>query len=319
MSFFKFAIKFLTVTLFFSLVVILPVHIHVGNGFLGHDNGQGQDDNKTNAVFSTLYRIPIVVLEQNGTTNSTSPYPSLMSLSTDYLWMYLGFAYLFSGVAIYLIVKETQKIIGIRQDYLGSQSTVTDRTIRLSGIPKALRSEDMIKETIENLDIGKVESVTLCRDWGELDDLLNQRSVVLRKLEAAWTVHLGYKRSKKPPTSRSTQQSNGDDEESQLLNGADNNQEHVYAQERPKTRIWYGFMNLQSRKIDAIDYYEERLRKLDEKIKAARDKEYKPTPLAFVTLDSTAAAVSRTNPSFSLLGLTQSSKWPFKQEWIPNR
>ena len=206
--------------------------------------------------------------------------------------MYLGFVYFFSGVAIYLIVKETKKIIRIRQDYLGSQSTITDRTIRLSGIPKQLRTEEQIKETIENLDIGKVDSVTLCRDWGELDGLIDERMTVLRKLETAWTVHLGYKGSTKHSTSRSSQQENGRDEEARLLDGDDNDQEHVYVGDRPTMRIWYGFLNLQSRKIDAIDYYEERLRKLDEKIKSARGKEYKPTPLAFVTLDSTAAAVS---------------------------
>ena len=206
--------------------------------------------------------------------------------------MYLGFVYFFSGVAVYLIVSETRKIIRVRQDYLGSQSTLTDRTIRLSGIPKQLRSEQMIKETVENLDIGKVESVTLCRNWGELDDLISERKMVLRKLELAWTIHLGYKRPTKPSSSHLSQQSNGDDEESRLLDGNNNDQEHVYAQDRPTTKIWYGFLNLQSRKIDAIDYYEERLRKLDAKIETVRDKDFKPTPLAFVTLDSTAAAVS---------------------------
>ena len=207
--------------------------------------------------------------------------------------MYLAFVYFFSGVAVYLIVNETRKVIRVRQDYLGSQSTLTDRTIRLSGIPEQLRSEQMIKETVENLDIGKVESVTLCRNWGELDDLISERKMVLRKLELAWTTHLGYKRPTKPSTSHLSQQSNGDDEESRLLDGNNNDQEHVYAQDRPTTKIWYGFLNLQSRKIDAIDYYEERLRNLDAKIETVRDKEFKPTPLAFVTLDSTAAAVSK--------------------------
>ena len=215
--------------------------------------------------------------------------------------MYLGFVYLFSGLAIYLIVNETKKIIRVRQDYLGSQSTLTDRTIRLSGIPKQLRSEDMIKETVENLDIGKVESVTLCRNWGELDDLISERKAVLRKLEAAWTIHLGYKRPTKASSSHLSQERNGEDEESRLLDGNDHDQEHIHAQDRPTKNIWYGFLNLQSRKIDAIDYYEERLRRLDEKITAAREKDFKPTPLAFVTLDSTAAAVSRCCPRSTAL------------------
>ena len=280
-------------TLFFALVVILPVHVHVGNGFLGNDSGKGKD-NETHTDFATSYRTPAAQSQQNGTQDPPPSDSELMS--TDYLWMYLGFVYLFSGVAFYLIVNETKKIIRVRQDYLGSQSTLTDRTIRLSGIPKQLRSEQMIKETVENLDIGKVDSVTLCRNWGELDDLISERKMVLRKLELAWTTHLGYKRPNKSSTPHLSQQSNGDDEESRLLNGNDNDQEHVYAQDRPTTTIWYGFLNLQSRKIDAIDYYEERLRNLDAKIETVRGKEFKPTPLAFVTLDSTAAAVSGFHP-----------------------
>ena len=268
----------------------MPVHIHVGNGFLGNDSGKGKD-NETDTAFATSYWTPAAQSQQHTTENSDAG-----KVSTDYLWMYLAFVYLFSGVAVYLIVNETKKIIRVRQDYLGSQSTLTDRTIRLSGIPKQLRSEQMIKETVENLDIGKVESVTLCRNWGELDDLISERKTVLRKLELAWTTHLGYKRRTKPSAPHLSQQSNGDDEESRLLDGSDNDQEHVYAQERPTTKIWYGFLNLQSRKIDAIDYYEERLRKLDAKIETVRDKDFKPTPLAFVTLDSTAAAVSRYCP-----------------------
>ena len=43
---------------------------------------------------------------------------------------------------------------------------------------------------------------------------------------------------------------------------------------------------LQSKKVDAIDYFQEKLRKLDDDIIAARKKEYKATPIAFVTMDS---------------------------------
>lgn len=272
--------------------------MHVGNGFLDRGDGGDNKDNGTETLFKTSYWKPTVELQQVGTQNSTSPYPAIIPMSTDYLWMYLGFVYFFSGVAVYLIIKETKKIIHIRQDYLGSKSTITDRTIRISGIPEQLRSEQLIKEAVENLDIGKVDSVTLCRNWGELDDLIDERKLVLRKLEGAWTTHPGYKQPSKPSAPRSHQRrdGDGDDEESRLLNGNGDDQDHVYAQDRPMTRIWFGFLNLQSRKIDAIDYYEERLRKLDEKIERARDKEFKPTPLAFVTLDSTAAAVSRFLP-----------------------
>ena len=207
------------------------------------------------------------------------------------LWLYVFFVYLFSALALYLIVTETKKIIRIRQDYLGSQSTVTDRTIRLSGIPEELRSEDLIKETIESLGIGKVDSVLLCRDWSEIDGLMTKRTSVLRKLEEAWTAYLRQSNPNGDSELDTDGVSSRDEENAQLLreNGTVGNRG---SKPRPQTRIWYGFMNLQNRKIDAIDYYEEKLRKLDERIKASRQKVFKPTPLAFVTLDSTATAVS---------------------------
>ena len=207
------------------------------------------------------------------------------------LWLYVFFVYLFSALALYLIVTETKKIICIRQNYLGSQSTVTDRTIRLSGIPEKLRSEDLIKEAIENLEIGKVESVLLCRDWSEIDGLMRKRTRTLHKLEEAWTEYLQHPRPKQDSEPEADGDARGDEENARLL-GGNGVAVSDSSQARPQTRVWYGFMNWQSRKIDAIDYYEEKLRKLDERVNLSRQKVFKPTPLAFVTLDSTAAAVS---------------------------
>lgn len=215
-----------------------------------------------------------------------------------YLWIYVLFTYVFSGMAIYMLLQETNKIIRTRQTYLGNQTSTTDRTVRLSGIPPELTSEDKIKEFVEGLRVGTVETVTLCRNWRELDNLIDERMKIVRELERAWTKHMGYKRPRSdgnalpltnqpPPTNGSL---NEDDERSQLLSGAE--QEHVsgYMHERPKARIWYGPFRLRFRMIDAIDYYEEKLRKIDEQIRTARDKEYPPTEIAFVTMESIAAS-----------------------------
>lgn len=285
------ATKFLAITFFFSLVVIEPVHRHYGKDYLP---SSGNDTDSESMLWSEFYTKPTFLLHRRAGEEKepkTEPTPP----STDFLWMYVAFVYFFSGVALYLIITETKRIIRTRQGYLGSQSTVTDRTIRLSGIPVELRSEEKLKETIEQLEIGKVESVTVCKDWKELDDLMDRRMQVLRKLEEAWAVHLGA-RSRLSASSNSDRRSGnhvGDDEESQLLRAdeTEQNHEHSNDQDRPTTRIWYGFLKLQSQKIDAIDYYEEKLRKLDEKIKLVRKKGFKPTPLAFVTMDSPASCV----------------------------
>jgi hypothetical protein len=210
-------------------------------------------------------------------------------------WAHMVFTYILTGLAVYFLLAETRKIIKIRQDYLGSQCTITDRTIRLSGIPKDLRSEEKLTQIIEKLEIGKVESVTLCRDWKYLDGLMDQRASVLRKLEEAWSVYLGKMSVNldvmSPPDAQHSIDDHVDDirqEDDGLLSETEN-QNTNYDKPRPKIRIWYGFLKFQSRKVDAINYYEEHLRKFDEKIVDAREKEYIPSSLAFITMDSIPA------------------------------
>jgi hypothetical protein len=283
LAFFKMAVKFLLVTLFFALAVIKPVHDTHQEGKkvrLPDDDSHEHLEARGNFVaLGTEYEY-----------------------ATDYLWMYLVFVYLFTGLILYLIVSETRRIIDIRQEYLGSQTTITDRTIRLSGIPIDLRSEDKITDFIEDLQIGKVDSVTLCRNWKELDSKVIERQVILRKLEEAWTVHLGSHRVERSmetlpivqPTPHESAGVGGvdGDEVSRLIQHVGRDSEYVipYARQRPTTKIWYGRFRLRYKIVDAIDYYEEKLRRADEEIRALRKKEFEPTPLAFVTMDSVASA-----------------------------
>ncbi|KAL3461131.1 hypothetical protein BJX64DRAFT_261780 [Aspergillus heterothallicus] len=272
LSFLRFGIRFLSTIFIFAVVVLLPIH-HSYTGKWGLlDWDKDIDDSK------------------DGKKD--------FSKDPKYLSAYVIFTYVFSGLAIYMLLQETKKIINIRQKYLGGQTSTTDRTIRLSGIPPELGSEESIREFIEGMRIGKVESITLCRDWSSLDHLIEERLKVLRNLEKAWVKYLGYKRVKKagdtlplrhqqPPNSTLFSE---DDERHRLL--SENGQEdlHGHAGERPMVRLWYGRLKLNYRKVDAIDYYEERLRRLDEQIQSARQKEYPPTELAFVTMKSIAAA-----------------------------
>ncbi|KAI4195197.1 MAG: hypothetical protein LQ350_007347 [Teloschistes chrysophthalmus] len=290
LSFFKMATKFLAVTFFFALVIILPVNVHYRHYRFPPGKAPSLMEYSPNPDASPLWtgltrrsEEAMIMVDEDSTT-----YPSSV------LWMYVVFTYLFTSLAMYLLVTTTQKIIRIRQEYLGSQTTVTDRTIRLSGIPADLRDEQKIKETVENLEIGKVESVILCRNWKELDEMMAQRLVLLRKLEEAWTVHLGHSRIRSAQASRERAQSRAAiRQDAPLLQdeGDEHEQDHVatYGEDRPKTRIWYGFLGLQNRQVDAIDYFEEKLRRLDEQIRVIRTKDFSPMPLAFVTLDSVAA------------------------------
>ncbi len=159
------------------------------------------------------------------------------------------FIYFFTFLTVWVMNSETFRIIKIRQDYLGTQSTITDRTFRLSGIPQNLRSEDKIKELVERLEIGMVESVTLCRNWRELDDLVAERVAMLNKLEETWSVYLSQKTVHSlhhdPRASTGNGPSTEGDEEAgengHLLRG-EVGAHQFEERERPQARMWYGFL-----------------------------------------------------------------------------
>jgi hypothetical protein len=284
LAFFKMAIKFLVISLFFALVVIKPVHDQFPDKH-DKDKEKPKDDSLATPLKSTSSSLRFTI---RGAPQSF--------INADYLWMYLVFVYFFTFLVMYMITTESRRMIEVRQDYLGSQTTITDRTIRLSGIPFAMRSEEKIQEFIEELDIGKVESVLLCKNWKKLDKTMVERMTVLRKLEEAWTVHLGHRRversletlpiSQPPPPGPSV--NHEDREDSRLLNYEPNGLV-PYARTRPTTRIWYGPLKMRYCFVDAIDYFEEKLRRLDEEIRSLRKKDFEGCELAFVTMDSVAA------------------------------
>ncbi|RYO83939.1 hypothetical protein DL766_000980 [Monosporascus sp. MC13-8B] len=282
LNFFKMSLRLFSAMLFFALAVLWPIHKMFDTVESGGDN-----DNDISNVEWNFQTYPV---QRAGTLTIQD------DKDRTYLWAYLVFTWFFSLLTIYFMDTETTKVVKIRQDYLGTQSTVTDRTFRLVGIPKDLRSEGKIKQFVENLEIGNVKSVTLCRDWAKLDALMAERETILRKLEEAWTAFLAQspKAGVGPPAPANPNgdRPTNDDEESQessRLLARYSLQDLIAERKRPEIRIRFGFLKLRSRSVDALDYYEEKLRRLDEKIQEARRKEYRPTATAFVTMDSIAA------------------------------
>lgn len=279
LSFFRYAIKYLSIIWFFAISVILPVNSrYTGDAlFPGLERGNSTDDEDTKRMYILA--------------DDDKPKLPKADKDNSYLWMYVAFAYFFTAVAIYLLIQETKHIIKIRQAYLGTQATVTDRTIRLSGIPEDMRSEEQIKEFIEELGIGKVDSVMLCRNWQKLDELMAQRMKFLRKLEKAWTAYLGHHHSLRHTRHNHRERANGNGEGTALLSESEMETAHAHSidRDRPRYTIRYGPLYLKSKQVDAIDYWEEKLRGIDERIKILRTEEFKPMPLAFVTMESTAA------------------------------
>jgi hypothetical protein len=293
LAFFKMSMRLFGIMFFFTAAVLEPINRHFVN--------RPPPDAGTSSFLLPNY-YTFYDEDENPQDPQTPGDDDDISFDRNmgFLWSYLIFTYFFTGLTLYIMNKETLKIIRVRQDYLGTQSTITDRTFRLSGIPRELRSEDAIKALVEKLEIGKVESVTLCRNWKILDRLMEERQKVLDKLEEAWSEYLSNKTPVRAENPRASGSSDDD-----LTNGSPSGDQDEEAGEsdrlirrgavelrerrRPQTRFWYGFLRLQSRKTDAIDYYTEKLRRLDEQIIAARRRSYEPTDLAFVTMDSIAA------------------------------
>lgn len=270
------ASTYLAITLFFALAVIKPVT----DNFADRDPLPHHSQPPGNHS-QILFDEP---------DQDTPPWGD--TFATDHLWMYLVFAYFFTAVALYFIVTTTRAVIQIRQDHLGSQTSLTDRTFRLSGIPAELQSAARVKQAIEELQIGKVDSVTLCCDWKELDDAMDQRHAVLRRLEECLTVYHGYTHaSTKSAATNDTRRYTDDDDPRDFVQ----QQSHVIprpstnSRPRPSSTIRFGRFNLQSRKVDAIDHYRQQLREMDDDIRRLRSADFKTMPMAFVTMESVAS------------------------------
>ncbi|KAH3665896.1 hypothetical protein OGAPHI_004085 [Ogataea philodendri] len=303
LGFFKMSIKLLSICWLFSSIIISPIRYY----FTGdYDQGDGNDK-----------------------TASDSP-----SEATDYytyLWVYVIFTYIFTFVTKHFLMQQTRKVIECRQKVLGSQKSVTDRTIRLSGIPPELRNERALRDTIESLGIGKVSKIVICREWKKLDTLFHQRDRIIRSLEIYWAQYIGttknptfnirpYAESSYPLTRDSHRYRDDDEEaadesistendisESDILDyeytsntaveydadsSTDSNPFGTFGsavyKKRPQIKL--GFKGLWGKSVDAIDYYTQQLKVIDEEILAARQRHYPATPTAFITMDSVATA-----------------------------
>ncbi|RCI15751.1 hypothetical protein L249_2829 [Ophiocordyceps polyrhachis-furcata BCC 54312] len=295
LAFFKMAIRLFMTMAFFAVVVLWPINSHYRDFQLGIGDGHGNGSSST--AYHDLYgpiRRPLY--GQSFALDALPGSGEDKSRVRTYLWAYVVFTYFFVGLTLYFINRETFRIIGLRQKYLGSQSTITDRTFRLTGIPLEYRSEEKLKEMIEGLGIGLVDSVTLCRNWRKLDALVAYRDKILRQLEAAWAKYLKQQQNVTKQHSDSTQTHSASlandaqepDSSSRLL-ASNPNQPHVIEGERPWINIWYGPLSLRRRRVDAMDYYEERLRRLDERVAEARNEDYEATDMALVTMDTVAS------------------------------
>lgn len=168
----------------FAVTIISPIRLHyTGNYDQGEDN-EALMMLTQNALRLLTRQIPEGLKKDGDDDGSDDGYKL-------YLWVYVVFTYFFTFLTAYFMMRQTIKVLRVRQKYLGQQNSITDRTIRLSGIPPELRTETALKDYIESLGIGGVRSLHLCRHWATLDSMFEKRKELIRKLEKAWCEYLG--------------------------------------------------------------------------------------------------------------------------------
>ncbi|RLV88492.1 Calcium permeable stress-gated cation channel 1 [Meyerozyma sp. JA9] len=130
-----------------------------------------------------------------GGASTSKKNPDLSDDFPNYLWVYSIFVYVFS-VTVYIVLYDTSRVVlRTRQKYLAAQDSITDRTIRLEGIPKKLLDPhggpERLRRFIENLGIGTVTDIKMIYDWSPFQQVFARRNVVLHKLEELYAHHYG--------------------------------------------------------------------------------------------------------------------------------
>ena len=289
LSFFKMCIKLLAVCVLFSLCIISPIRYRY-TGYI-----DGPDDHKKK-----------------------------QSIHVYVLWTYTLFTYVFTLVATYFLFNHTLHVITMRQNYLGKQDSIADRTVKLSGIPATLRDELELKKHFHTLGMGEIDSIVVVREWNNLNGLFKLRRRILSRLESYWVEYLranGYSTSDvnnfRPSVGALYNMENGVEsyrdvpDTQSSINSPTSDSRSVSPQSvhgsvidriveasglspfddldhRPKTRT--GFLGIFGPKTDAIDHYTQQLLVIDKEISRARTREYPGSSTAFITMKSVAQA-----------------------------
>lgn len=312
LGFFKMCIRALAVCVLFAVTVISPIRYKF-TGRVDFPDPDDDDVHNSTTIASSLGKRSIG-LKMRDDVNDYEPF----------LWMYTVFTYIFTGVILLFLFRQTVKIIDMRQKYLGKQNSITDRTIKLLGIPPMLREEETLKRHINGLGVGEVDTVVIVKEWNTLNNLFLMRKKVLRKLEVTWMEYFeknGMENFTDLLSSR-IHPSMGDlynmeprssiDNDAPSISAADTttpslidqisehleeNVDHSASQlplldddtfRRPRIRKgWFGLIGPQ---VDAIHYYNEQLEVIDKEIRRYRLREFAPSSTAFITLKSVAQA-----------------------------
>lgn len=209
----------------------------------------------------------------------------LLSDANSYLSVHLLFTYVFTVLALRAIYKNFKRFIRSRQLFsLELVHSIPARTVMVTHLPPHLRSEPALAEYFERMDL-PVESVNVSREVGSLRRLLDLRTDALLKLESAWVDYLGNPSQIAPTTTANHPLVDTD------AASIESQPEQLVLPNRKRPTIRPGWFK---RKVDALEYYEQKFREADELVKKRRrNGRFKASHVAFVTFEKMSSAVRR--------------------------
>ncbi|VUG18522.1 DEBR0S3_13608g1_1 [Brettanomyces bruxellensis] len=214
-----------------------------------------------------------------------------------YLLLCTIFTYVFTLVVYYFMFSETRHIIRTRQRFLGSQKSLTDRTIMITNVPAPMRDETALKMHIEQLGVGRVDSVFLARDYTVLRELFVRREAVRSRLEALYSRYYGLEVHVLRPAAGGAHGAPAVALRG-LPGGVTGPPGDATGSRRPLLRL--GPLGLVGRKVDAIRYFSWLLVHTDGQIRRLKHRAtFRPIPCAFVSMKSVTDAQMAAQALFS--------------------
>lgn len=271
LSFFKMGIKIFSLLSVLDILILSPIRYYY--------TGNYDKDNLTMSVIES-----IVTFNLNTPATQFKEPPDLLEEFPYYFWVYPIFTYMFSIIVYVKLFDYTKKVLKTRQKYLASQNSITDRTIRLDGIPRRLLKKNnpiLLKNFIEDLQIGKVLDVRLIYDYTPLEELFDKRNELLVGLERLYSSTYGlnidlYNEQKTPGVYLKNQ-----------IDVYEPPNDKKFRKVRKRITSLFKSLNEVNAKIK---FYQDKFDTKDSTIDINKYPEFKLLPTAFITMDSVAAA-----------------------------
>lgn len=294
LCFFKMSIKILIALSVLGLCILSPIRYLLVGSF--------DRDNSSVDYFSKFFNI-------------TKSHDDENSEPVVYLAISVVFTYIFTAIIFFFLFKETNHIIKVRQMFLGSQRSITDRTIFVRNIPYEMCSKVALKKHIEDLNVGKVDQINFVHDYSLLTKLLEKRHQLIEKLEVLYSnicgldidlfrsadiqrVHLKTKFITEPPTIQDiVYNPDSTDDPSEVEQNGKYSVLNIDIEKLNKKKRSC-FKNVKSLKT-VINRNIEKLNKLDQEIATLKEQHFKILPQAFITMDSVTDAQMAAQAVFS--------------------